>query len=219
MLVKKDSFQLKLSKFIGKKKNSGMGILGLFVFTAIALTFSLMYVPGYLAYRAEIKRRTACPFIAMIHKSLNGYSETESHHLFPLKIENYGVLSHLVSSQGGLLPEKQSDTKIDSFQYETNDRKSYLLRINIRGNEQYFYVLLPMGIIEIAKFDSIDDEPIMNLVRRIAYIYGDVSAKDLVGGDFMKIQPLADYFGYKWNGCRTVECGEKCVQLFIRRTN
>ena len=66
--------------------------------------------------------------------------------------------------EGKSIPENQNKTKIDHIKYETADRKTYILRLNIEGNNQHFYILYPGGIIETCNFDEIDDKNVMALI-------------------------------------------------------
>lgn len=126
--------------------------------------YFIAYFPGFLAYQDQMKRRSALPFIETIHSALNTYSEKQPNNLFPEEINGYEALRQLVTYEGKSIPKNQNDTTIDHVKYETADRKTYILRFNIKDNDQHFYILYPGGIIQTYKFDELDDKKAMAII-------------------------------------------------------
>jgi hypothetical protein len=137
----------------------------IFFFVLIPGIYYFTYYPGYVAFQEQKKREFSLPFIETIHTSLKTHSDKQPNNLFPEEIDGYETLRQLVLSEGNSIPENQKDTKIDYINYETVDRKTYNLRINIEDNEQYFFVLYPGGIIEANSFKTIDDKDVMETIR------------------------------------------------------
>jgi hypothetical protein len=102
-----------------------------------------------------------------------------------LEVNNYEAIRQIVSGAGQSIPENQTDTRIDDFQYETTAQESYILRVNIDDNDRYFFTLYPDGIIEICKHDPIDTKLAMEFVRMLLYM--DRALKE---------RELTEYFSY-----------------------
>ena len=139
----------------------------IFFFVLIAGIYYFTYYPGYVAFQEQKKREFSLPFIETIHASLKTYSDKQPNNLFPEEIDGYETLRQLVISEGNSIPENQNDTKIDYINYETVDRKTYILRINIEDNKQYFFILYPGGIIEANSFVTIEDKNVMETIRTL----------------------------------------------------
>lgn len=137
------------------------------------------YFPGYLAYKDQQKRRLALPYVETIHTSLKTYSDKQTNNLFPEKIDGYEALRLIVKYEGKSIPENQNETKIDHIKYETSDRKTYILRLKIKDNNQHFYILFPGGIIETYKNDEIDDNHMMALIRTLLNMDRALFLKDI----------------------------------------
>jgi hypothetical protein len=153
-----------------KRKNKAKNSIGCLIILLIGGYYFIAYFPGFLDYRDKLKRQFAFPFIETIHSSLKTYSDIEPNNLFPEEIKSYEMLRQLIIDAGKSIPKNQADTKIDYLLYETTDRKTYILRINIKNNDKYFYILYPSGIIETYKYDQIDDKNVMELIRTLLYM-------------------------------------------------
>jgi hypothetical protein len=136
-------------------------------FVLVSGIYYFTYYPGYVAFQEQKKREFSLPFIETIHTSLKTYSDKQPNNLFPEEINGYKTLRQLVISEGKSIPENQNETKIDYIDYETVDRKTYILRINIEDNEQYFFVLYPGGIIEAFSVNTIDDKNVKETIRTL----------------------------------------------------
>ena len=149
-----------------KSKNRTKNYVGCLIILIVGGFLFIAYFPGYLAYRDQGKRQYAFTFIETIHASLKIYSDKQPNNLFPEEINSYEVLRQLVIDAGKSIPKNQTDTKIEYLKYETADRKTYILRLNIEDNVSHFYILYPDGIIKTYKHDQIDDKNVMEQIGR-----------------------------------------------------
>jgi len=150
-----------------EKSNKTENIIGCLIFFLVGGFLFIAYFPGFMAYRAQGRREIAFPYLEKIHSSLRAYSENHPLNLFPAEMPHYEASRQIAGAAGQTLPAEQSETKIERLDYETNNRKDYLLRVGIEGNDSHFFVLYPGAIMEVSEIDRIDDDLAMQAIKML----------------------------------------------------
>jgi hypothetical protein len=164
-----------------KKPRSKLEIGCLLVFLGFFGFLLLAYGPGFLAYQEQKKRHSAKLYLETIRSSLKIYSEEQPDKSFPAEMNSYEDITEIVNDAGKSIPSNQADAEIESFQYETEDQKSFILYIKIEDNDRHFFVVYPDSIIEGIRYDPIDTESAMELVRTLLYMDRALIERDPAG--------------------------------------